>query len=490
MQSRLLGVVSLAAMLPASLAMAQGYSFTVLDSTEPNESESTGILATSISGNGRVVIGTSARRFSSDNRLIERPYAWIRGVNGAWQRVDLPMLGRTNEPPGEAQNAGRPLAISFDGSVIGGMVGPRVNPLSFNYGTAAIWTNVLTGPIEVTRVLPLALPNERSYVCGMSSNADRMLVFSQVFEQARTLSVFANGQVQSQVVGNQDGPNSAYFYNGNALSADGSVFAYSDFSTGLPYRWSADQGPTQLPIDPTLIPIERHGVAWATSPDGATVGGWVGEVETFPSFQYQYPAIWNHQSLVRLPHTYRRTPSVPGSILVRNALVTDISADARVIVGALNPNQPYTGSFSAPTSWDRAAVWINRQLRPLDQMLLAEGVDLQGVTPGWLVAVSDDGSTITGWGTRLRAGTTTYEGVTFVATILPPGTCDDIDFNRDGNRFDPLDIEAFLSVFSEGPCLPAGASCRDIDFNNDGSLFDPEDVDAFLRVFSEGPCTL
>ena len=80
--------------------------------------------------------------------------------------------------------------------------------------------------------------------------------------------------------------------------------------------------------------------------------------------------------------------------------------------------------------------------------------------------------------------------MTFVATILPPGTCDDIDFNRDGNRFDPLDIEAFLSVFSEGPCLPAGASCRDIDFNNDGSLFDPEDVDAFLRVFSEGPCTL
>jgi hypothetical protein len=30
--------------------------------------------------------------------------------------------------------------------------------------------------------------------------------------------------------------------------------------------------------------------------------------------------------------------------------------------------------------------------------------------------------------------------------------------------------------------------CDDIDFNNDGSIFDPEDIDAFLRVYSEGPC--
>jgi hypothetical protein len=27
-----------------------------------------------------------------------------------------------------------------------------------------------------------------------------------------------------------------------------------------------------------------------------------------------------------------------------------------------------------------------------------------------------------------------------------------------------------------------------VDFNNDSSLFDPVDIDAFLRVFSEGPC--
>lgn len=67
--------------------------------------------------------------------------------------------------------------------------------------------------------------------------------------------------------------------------------------------------------------------------------------------------------------------------------------------------------------------------------------------------------------------------------------CDGVDFNNDGSSFDPGDIDAFLSVFSEGPCIPETAVCNDVDFNNDGSLFDPCDLDAFLVVFSEGPCT-
>ncbi|GEM_PF-637012 len=68
-------------------------------------------------------------------------------------------------------------------------------------------------------------------------------------------------------------------------------------------------------------------------------------------------------------------------------------------------------------------------------------------------------------------------------------TCDSIDFNNDAGLFDPTDLDAFLSVFSEGPCVPVTATCNDVDFNNDGSLFDPCDVDSFLLLFSEGPCT-
>ncbi len=67
--------------------------------------------------------------------------------------------------------------------------------------------------------------------------------------------------------------------------------------------------------------------------------------------------------------------------------------------------------------------------------------------------------------------------------------CDSIDFNNDTSFFDPQDIEAFLSVYGEGPCIPDLATCNDIDFNNDGSLFDPCDIDSFLLQFAEGPCT-
>ncbi len=67
--------------------------------------------------------------------------------------------------------------------------------------------------------------------------------------------------------------------------------------------------------------------------------------------------------------------------------------------------------------------------------------------------------------------------------------CDAIDFNNDTSLFDPQDIDAFLSVYSEGPCIPSTATCNDIDFNNDTSTFDPCDIDSFLTVFAEGPCT-
>ncbi len=75
-------------------------------------------------------------------------------------------------------------------------------------------------------------------------------------------------------------------------------------------------------------------------------------------------------------------------------------------------------------------------------------------------------------------------------TVAPfAGNCDSVDFNNDGSLFDPTDVDAFLQVFSEGPCIPPGAQCNDVDFNNDGSVFDPCDIDSFLLVFSEGPCT-
>jgi hypothetical protein len=86
-------------------------------------------------------------------------------------------------------------------------------------------------------------------------------------------------------------------------------------------------------------------------------------------------------------------------------------------------------------------------------------------------------------------GNCSSQTITFNVGPVGP-TCNDIDVNNDGSSFDPQDIDAFLSVFSEGPCIPANATCDDIDFNGDGALFDPCDIDSFLLVFAEGPCTL
>jgi hypothetical protein len=101
--------------------------------------------------------------------------------------------------------------------------------------------------------------------------------------------------------------------------------------------------------------------------------------------------------------------------------------------------------------------------------------------------------TITPNGDLFVAGNFTSAGGLPAAKLARVGyvgncACDSIDFNNDTSLFDPVDVDAFFSVFSEGPCIPANATCNDIDFNNDGSLFDPADVDAFFRVFSEGPC--
>ncbi len=95
---------------------------------------------------------------------------------------------------------------------------------------------------------------------------------------------------------------------------------------------------------------------------------------------------------------------------------------------------------------------------------------------------------------RIRAEFSTENDVCVLddVTINTPFSgpaCDSIDFNNDTSLFDPQDIEAFLSVYSEGPCIPESATCNDIDFNNDTSLFDPCDINSFLTMYSEGPCT-
>jgi hypothetical protein len=65
------------------------------------------------------------------------------------------------------------------------------------------------------------------------------------------------------------------------------------------------------------------------------------------------------------------------------------------------------------------------------------------------------------------------------AAMSSPVERADPDFNNDGAFGNQLDVDDFLSVFSEGPC--STGNCDSIDTNRDGSLFDPRDIDAFVQ---------
>ena len=77
--------------------------------------------------------------------------------------------------------------------------------------------------------------------------------------------------------------------------------------------------------------------------------------------------------------------------------------------------------------------------------------------------------------------------ITEVAACSTGPTCNDLDFNNDG-QIEPGDVDAYFSILGEGPCLgDIGGGCDSLDFNNDGNI-EPEDVDAYFSVLGEGPC--
>jgi|GEM_PF-648246 len=454
----------------ASIAVAQQYSFTLLDSAIPGSTERCAALG--ISGNGLVIAGSDTTPL-----LTRRALAWVwRNESGVWTRTALPV-------PPAPRNTGRALTLSFDGDVIGGMADNlTTNDVTF-YGQPEVWRNVLSG----SAMLSLSDPQGslRGGVAGVTPSGDRVLYWGQVgtgentrrevwtWDEDGTRTLRLSGLLSAG-----EGYLAGSLVTANVLSASGDFFAATREVFAL--SWS-DGITQQLPNpQPGMAPFQY--VA-STSRDGNTLVGYgaQGMTPSNPTFAQ----IWKRESSgsfsVRLLRVFNSN-----QITARGAALA-VSADGSVIGGSsYNLAPPFSYSQGLPAAVN-AMLWINEHPILLSDYLARQGLNLQGIRPSVITGISDDGTVLTGYA-RLQVTPSTTQLVSFVATILPPGVCDDIDFNRDGIRFDPLDIDAFLSVFSEGPCLPAGASCRDIDFNNDGSLFDAEDVDAFLRVFSEGPC--
>lgn len=123
------------------------------------------------------------------------------------------------------------------------------------------------------------------------------------------------------------------------------------------------------------------------------------------------------------------------------------------------------------------------------QLLAPDGLAQDWFGQAVAIHASPEGPTFFGGAHLDDIGTNSNRGSVWIFPAVCPPVCDSIDFNNNESIYDPEDIDAFLSVYGEGPCIPEFAICNDIDFNNDSSLYDPCDIDSFLLVFSEGPCT-
>lgn len=275
-----------------------------------------------------------------------------------------------------------------------------------------------------------------------------------------------------------------------AMSADG-VWMYGAVTipgTGSRgARWSEATGWEFLSDSPSIR------TAIACSPSGEWSAGWnsnltywrrnpSGVVSSMPDSPSELTDIADNGTCVGRssnaaakwgPSGIREPFDIPFPHL--RSIATTISADARTI--GLEINLAELGLT--------AYIWRDGMLHRVEDMLASLGYPVENTHFATVSAMSTDGRWISG----KAVGTENMWYSANIAGANPPA-CDSIDFNNDTSLFDTQDVDAFLSVFTEGPCVPIEAACNDLDFNNDGSIFDPCDIDAFILVFSEGPCTL
>ncbi len=163
--------------------------------------------------------------------------------------------------------------------------------------------------------------------------------------------------------------------------------------------------------------------------------------------------------------------------------------NAALVIPWTNAGGDFATTPSATITLDTPAqyTWGSTPHMTLD---VQTWLDTPPTNNGWII-LSQSGLGATAKRFVSRNNQDTAARPVLEVTFTPPApVCNDIDFNNDGSFFDPQDIDAFLSLYGEGPCIPNTAACDSIDFNNDTSLFDPCDIDSFLTVFGEGPCSL
>ncbi|MFO0856535.1 MAG: hypothetical protein U0640_04155 [Phycisphaerales bacterium] len=242
----------------------------------------------------------------------------------------------------------------------------------------------------------------------------------------------------------------------NGVNADGSVVTGSgSLPTGqFAIRWTAAAGMQSLGVLPGAVQSRGN----AVSGDGLTIVGTSGT-----SFSSANAFRWTETTGMQ------PLPLLTGTL---TSIASAVNHDGSVIVGSAS----FTGE-------SKAMLWhISFGALSVRDFLVSKGINLAGWQLVSALDIASDGRALCG------IGFLNGQQRGWIAIGIDFLMCDSIDFNNDGSTFDPQDIEAFLSVYSEGPCVPATATCNDIDFNNDTSIFDPQDIASFLSVYSEGPC--
>jgi hypothetical protein len=255
-------------------------------------------------------------------------------------------------------------------------------------------------------------------------------------------------------------------------------------------------GPINFGVGPISSAVPPAGGTFGTSIVRSVGPVQPGQIVSLPGTT----AIATSSSASRIIVTPGPTSTVIDLDIVNNQSVVLMDGGSYIAQGggmfnmvfSVDQPTPYTLTGTLAMDTEDAVAYVQMVGQPIFITPAGNGpVNVSGVLAPGSYIFRGSTSTRSPEGLNNTGSESDASSIDLTLTIAAPlgNTCDSIDFNNDGSSFDPQDIDAFLSVFSEGPCVPGNSTCNDIDFNNDGSLFDPCDIDAFVLVFSEGPCT-
>lgn len=364
-------------------------------------------IARGISGNGQVIVG-------STNQLSdERAVVWRR-ENGAWTRSFLPMVNGN-----DGRVAGRALTVNYDGSTIVGSTGRLTGTeTTSNRGVPAIWRNANTDSPTLT--MPFAINSGlRGVATGVSSNGQAVAMWTRPTLNTAEGARLARLDGDTVTYLTEAGPflsnsvSAATLPTSSSMSSDGSVLAgdltVAGGSSG--YRF----GPGGLETLPGIGGFTYAKVG-AISGDGRVVGGTFGQ--QIVSNSVGPGALWRDG--------VRQTIQPAPGVILTNCYITGLSSNGGMGVGASGNGLDPVNNFNTPPviSSNLFAVLLQGNTAyNLKSVLIENGVSIPSTTYlHYAMAITPDGRTITGVGTR-PIGTTNNqrEFFSYVATIPAPG---------------------------------------------------------------------